>query len=128
MRSIDRDYFMSSFSILMHQRRHILSTLDDMAMRIEEMEEQFVTMCDQQESAKYDTLVEDAWISGRNFAEAEWENDDVIYDSSRKPKLCTCDECWDVDDKRNESKQEYSTWVDDVLGKMWRAPQDYRMD
>jgi hypothetical protein len=41
MRSTNRDYFMSSFSILMHQRRHILSTLDDMAMRIEEMEMQF---------------------------------------------------------------------------------------
>ena len=94
MRSTDRDYFMSSFSILMHQRRHILSTLDDMAMRIEEMEEQFVTMCDQQESAKYDTLVEDAWMSGRNFAEAEWENDEILYDSTRKPKLCTCDDCW----------------------------------
>ena len=80
----------------MHQRRHILMTLDDMAMRIEEMEEQFATMCDQQESAKYDTLLEDAWMSGRNFAEAEWENDEILYDSARKPKLCMCDDCWGV--------------------------------
>ena len=128
MRSTNRDYFMSSFSILMHQRRHILSTLDDMAMRIEEMEMQFALMCDQQESDKYDTLVEDAWISGRNFAEAEWENDEILYDSARKPKYCTCDECWGVDDKPAESKEEYSNWVDDVLGKMRRVPQDYKMD
>jgi hypothetical protein len=52
MRPYDRDYFMSSFSVLMHQRRHILMTLDDMAMRIEEMEMQFTLMCDQQESDK----------------------------------------------------------------------------
>ena len=96
MRSTNRDYFMSSFSILMHQRRHILMTLDDMAMRIEEMEMQFALMCDQQQTDKIDTLIEDAWISGRNFAEAEWENDEILYDSARKPKLCTCDDCWGV--------------------------------
>jgi hypothetical protein len=129
MRPYDRDYFMSSFSVLMHQRRHILMTLDDMAMRIEEMEMQFALMCDQQESDKVDTLVEDAWMSGRNFAEAEWENDEILYDSARKPKLCTCDECWGVDNKPDESKQKYSTnWVDDALNKMRRVPQDYKMD
>lgn len=128
MRPYDRDYFMSSFSVLMHQRRHILMTLDDMAMRIEEMEMQFALMCDQQESDKVDTLVEDAWMSGRNFAEAEWENDEILYDSARKPKLCMCDDCWGVDDKPAEAKKEYSNWVDDVLGKMRRVPQDYRMD
>ena len=128
MRSTNRDYFMSSFSILMHQRRHILMTLDDMAMRIEEMEMQFALMCDQQQTDKIDTLIEDAWISGRNFAEAEWENDEILYDSARKPKLCMCDECWGVDDKPAEAKKEYSNWVDDVLGKMRRVPQDYRMD
>jgi hypothetical protein len=98
MRSTDRDYFMSSFSILMHQRRHILMTLDDMAMRIEEMEMQFAVMCDRQESAKIDTLLEDSWISGRNFAEADWENDEIVYDSSRNPKYCTCDVCWNTAD------------------------------
>jgi hypothetical protein len=98
MRPYDRDYFMSSFSVLMHQRRHILMMLDDMAMRIEEMEMQFALMCDQQEDNKVDTLVEDAWMSGRNFAEAEWENDKIIYDSARKRKYCTCDACWSEGD------------------------------
>jgi hypothetical protein len=57
MRPYDRDYFMSSFSVLMHQRRHILMTLDDMAMRIEEMEMQFALMCDQQESKRIIRLI-----------------------------------------------------------------------
>lgn len=92
MRSTNRDYFMSSFSILMHQRRHILSTLDDMAMRIEEMEMQFALMCDQQESESIDSLLSEAIEEVLTWD----ENDDVIYDSSRKRKECMCDDCWGV--------------------------------
>ena len=92
MRSTNRDYFMSSFSILMHQRRHILSTLDDMAMRIEEMEMQFALMCDQQESESIDSLLSDAIEEALTWD----ENDDLIYDSARKRKECMCDDCWGV--------------------------------
>lgn len=90
MRPTDRDYYMSCFSILMHQRRTIVDTLEDMAMRIEEMEAQFVAMCDQQEKEGIDLLLQSAIEEVIMWD----ENDDVIYDSARKKKYCTCDDCW----------------------------------
>lgn len=95
MRPIDRDFIVSTLSVLHEQRRSVLSLLDDMSLRLEELEDQLIFSMDQKENNAYDTLIEDAWLSGRNFAEAEWENDDIIYDSSRK-KECMCDDCWGV--------------------------------
>ena len=94
MRPYDRDYFMSCFSILMHERRSIINILDDMAMRIEEMEMEFALMCDQQESESIDSLLSEAIEEVLTWD----ENDDVIYDSSRKTKYCTCDACWSEGD------------------------------
>ena len=48
---------------------------------------------------------------------------------------CKCDECrcksadpWGVSEDSGESKEEYFNWIDDVLRKTRRVPQDYRMD
>jgi hypothetical protein len=95
MRPTDRDFIVSTLSVLQEQRRMALSILDDMNLRLDELEDQLIFGMDQQEGNNYDTLIEDAWLSGRNFAEAEWENDEVVYDSSRK-KECMCDDCWGV--------------------------------
>ena len=92
MRGYDRDYYMGCFAVLMDQRRHIIIVLDDMSMRIEEMEEQFVTMCNQQESDSMDSILTDAIEEIITWD----ENDDLIYDSSRKRKECMCDDCWGV--------------------------------
>ena len=98
MRPTDRDFIVSTLSVLQEQRRMAMSILDDMSMRIDELWDQLIFSMDQKENNEYDTLIEDAWLSGRNFAEAEWENDKVVYDSSRK-KECMCDDCWGVSDK-----------------------------
>lgn len=95
MRPTDRDFIVSTLSVLHEHRRNVLSILDDMSLRLEELEDQLIFSMDQKENNTYDTLIEDAWLSGRNFAEAEWENDNIVYDSSRK-KECMCDDCWGV--------------------------------
>ena len=95
MRPTDRDFIVSSLSVLQEQRRLALSILDDMNLRLDELEDQLLFGMDQREENYYDTLIENAWLNGRNFAEAEWENDEVVYDSSRK-KECMCDDCWGV--------------------------------
>ena len=98
MRSTDRDFIMSTLSVLQEQRRNALSILDDMSLRLEELEDQLIFIMDQQESNNYDTLIEDAWLRGVVWeakGEAEWENDEVMYDSTRK-KECMCDDCWGV--------------------------------
>ena len=48
---------------------------------------------------------------------------------------CKCDECrcksadpWGVSEDSGESKEEYFNWIDDVLRRTRRVPQDYRMD
>ncbi len=93
MRSTDRDYFMSSLAVLQSQRRMIQSISDDMYMRLEEMEDMIAMMYDQQEDQNFDLMVDDAWQSGYDYK--MWEEDKVIYDSSRK-KECMCDDCWGV--------------------------------
>ena len=95
MRSTDRDFIVSTLSVLQEQRRNVLSILDDMNLRLDELEDQLLFSMDQQEENNNEIMIEDAWMSGRNFAEAEWENDEIIYDSSRK-KECMCDDCWGV--------------------------------
>jgi hypothetical protein len=105
MRPIDRDFIVSTLSVLQEQRRMAMSILDDMSMRIDELEDQLIFSMDQKENNEYDTLIEDAWMSGRIYAEAEWENDEVVYDSSRK-KECMCDSCWDVPSDKYEHRMD----------------------
>ncbi len=95
MRPTDRDFIVSTLSVLHEHRRNVLSILDDMSLRLEELEDQLIFSMDQVEDCKLQDFYNEAWSLGRNFAEAEWENDNVVYDSSRK-KECMCDDCWGV--------------------------------
>ena len=98
MRSTDRDFIVSTLSVLQEQRRNVLSILDDMNLRLDELEDQLIFAMDQREENYYDTVIKDAWLRGvvsEAEREAEWEDDEVVYDSSRK-KECMCDDCWGV--------------------------------
>ena len=98
MRPTDRDFIVSTLSVLQEQRRNVLSILDDMNLRLDELEDQLIFSMDQQEDNNYDTLIKDAWLRGvvsEAESEAEWEKDAVVYDSTRK-KECMCDDCWGV--------------------------------
>lgn len=95
MRSSDRSFIVSTLSVLQEQRRQSMSILDDMNLRLDELEDFLYDYMTDIEYAQYEQEYDDAWISGRNFAQAEqeWENDKIVYDSSRK-KHCMCDACW----------------------------------
>ena len=98
MRPTDRDFIVSTLSVLQEQRRNVLSILDDMNLRLDELEDQLIFSMDQQEENNNEIMIEDAWLRGvvsEAEREAEWEDDEVVYDSSRK-KECMCDDCWGV--------------------------------
>jgi hypothetical protein len=105
----------------------IQDVASDMTMRLDELDETLLYLYGQKEDEELDELMSDSWESGHAYA--MWEEDKVVYDSSRK-KECMCDECWSDDEPedRGESKKEYFDWIDDVLRRTRRAPQDYRMD
>ena len=128
MRSTDRDYCVSTIAVLQEQRRVALSILDDMAMRLDELDETLLYAYDQKEDEQIDELMNDSWESG--YAYCKHLAEKPVDRESASPKLCMCDECWDVDESedRGESKKEYFDWIDDVLRRTRRAPQDYRMD
>ena len=127
MRTTDRDYCVSTIAVLHEQRRQALSILDDMAMRLDELDETLLYAYSRKEDEEIDELADNAWESG--YAYCKHLTDKIVKRESPSPKLCMCDECWDVDEPedRGESKKEYFDWIDDVLRRT-RAPQDYRMD
>lgn len=106
MRSTNRDYFLSTLSVLHSQRHSIIRTLQDMDLRLEELEESLIMMFDQQEENNIDMMLDDAWQAGFDYnklqeelAMIDYEEDAIIYDTLRKKvKLCLCDECWGVCD------------------------------
>lgn len=103
MRSTDRDYYMSTISVLQYQRLIIQSIADDMCMRLDELEDQIVTMFDHTEDDNIDLMIDDAWQSGYDYR--MWDEDKVIYDSSRK-KECMCDDCWGVKNDEYEHRMD----------------------
>jgi hypothetical protein len=128
MRPTDRDYCVSTIAVLQDQLRMIQDIASDMTMRLDELDETLLYLYGQKEDKEIDELMNDSWESGHAYA--MWEEDKVVYDSSRK-KECMCDACWSDDEPedRGESKKEYFDWIDDVLRRTERrAPQDYRMD
>jgi hypothetical protein len=104
MRSTDRDFYMSTISVLQSQRRMIQSIADDMCMRLDELEGQIAMQYDQSEDWETEELLDSAWQSGYDYnklqeeaAMLDYEEDAIVYDTLRnKMKLCMCDECWDV--------------------------------
>lgn len=101
----DRDFVVSTLSVLQEQRRKALSAIDDMNLRLDELEDFLYGFMDEVAYAQYEQEYNDAWSSGRDFAEAEWENDKIVYDSSRK-KECMCDDCWDVPADKYEHRMD----------------------
>jgi len=103
MRPYDRDYYMSSLSVLQEQRRMIQSIADDMCMRLDELQDVIVMAAEQEEDRSYTDLLTEAWKSGH--AHAIWEEDRGVYDSKRK-KECMCDSCWDVPSDKYEHRMD----------------------
>jgi hypothetical protein len=100
-----RDYYVSTLAVLHSQRRSIARILEDMSLRLAELEDELIHDMDDSDTCKQDNLVEYAWNEGYEYANFEhnkiiWndeENDDIIYDSARNKKPeCMCDECWGV--------------------------------
>ena len=148
MRSTDRDYCVSTIAVLQDQLRIVTGVVADMAMRLDELDDTLLYAYAQKEDEETDELMEDSWESGYNYR-AHLADKAAEYEPP-SPKLCLCDECWDVTNDQGdcdcdecrcksadpwgvsedsgESKKEYFDWIDDVLRRTRRAPQDYRMD
>ena len=90
MRSTDRDYFLSTLSVLHSQRHSIIRTLQDMNMRLEELEESLIMMFNQQEENSIDMMLDDAWQAGFDYT--AWNEDDVVIYDSLRNKQCKCKE------------------------------------
>jgi hypothetical protein len=99
MRQTDRDYFLNTIAVLQNQKHSILRVLQDMDLRLEELEESLVLMFDQDEQDVIDTMLDDARFEGFESAMEYMiipdEEDEIVYDSARK-KQCMCDDCWGV--------------------------------
>jgi hypothetical protein len=93
MRSYDRDFYISTVSVLQEQRRLIQGIADDMSMRLDELQDAMIMQADQEEDRNYEDLLTESWESGHAYA--MWEEDKDVYDSSRK-KECMCDSCWNI--------------------------------
>ena len=93
MRSYDREFYISTVSVLQEQRRLIQSIADDMSMRLDELQDAMIMQADQEEDRNYEDLLTESWESGHAYA--MWEEDKTVYDSSSK-KECMCDSCWNI--------------------------------
>jgi len=93
MRSYDRDFYISTVSVLQEQRRLIQRIADDMSMRLDELQDSMIMQADQEEDRNYEDLLTESWESGHAYA--MWEEDKNVYDSFRK-KECMCDSCWNI--------------------------------
>lgn len=141
MRPTDRDYCVSTIAVLQDQLRMIQDVASDMTMRLDELDETLLYLYGQKEDEELDELMTDSWESGYAYSMHLAQKD--AESESPSPKLCMCDECWDVtndqgdcdcddcrcdneyDDKRvnrPESKKEYFDWIDDVLRMTRRGP------
>ena len=115
MRSTDRDFYMSTISVLQSQRRMIQSIADDMCMRLDELEGSIAMQYDQLEDHATDSMLDSAWQSGYDYnklqeeeAMLDYEEDTILYDTLRnKMKYCTCDDCWDVKYPEMSDKYEH---------------------
>ena len=96
MRPTDRDYCVSTIAVLQEQLRMIQSVASDMAMRLDELDETLLYAYDQKEDEHIDELMNDSWESG--YAYCKHLAEKIVEDKSPSPKLCMCDECWDVSD------------------------------
>jgi len=109
--SAKRDYYVSTLAVLHSQRRSIARILEDMSLRLAELEDDLIHDMDDAAVCKQDNLVEYAWNEGYDYANFEqnkviWsddEEDEIVYDSARK-KYCMCNTCWDVNDPCEDAR------------------------
>ena len=142
MRPTDRDYCVSTIAVLQDQLRMIQSVASDMAMRLDELDETLLYAYAQKEDEEIDELMNDSWESG--YAYCKHLAEKPVDRESPSPKLCLCDECWDVTNDQGdcdcdecrcksadpwgvsedsgESKKEYFDWISDVLRQTRRRP------
>jgi hypothetical protein len=96
MRTTDRDYCVSTIAVLQDQLRMIQVVASDMAMRLDELDETLLYAYAQKEDEELDELMSDSWESGYAYSTHLAQKDAESEPTS--PKLCMCDECWDVSD------------------------------
>ena len=122
MRPTDRDYCASTIAILQNQLRMITGVVDDMTMRLDELDETLLYAYAQNEDEEIDELMNDSWNSGYEYR-AHLAEKGAEYEPP-SPKLCMCDECWSDDEPEDsgESKEEYFDWISDVLRQTRRRP------
>lgn len=89
MRSTDRDYYVSTLSVIQNSLSNIHAMITDIEFRLEELETSLILTFDQQEDQQ-----EDYPYSGPNAIEMEeFASSGLIYDSmmTNKTRSCTCD-------------------------------------
>lgn len=96
MRSTDRDYFLSTLAVLHSQRHSLVRVLQDMDIRLSELEDSLIMMFDEREEFNIDLMLDDMFTAGKRSVFNHDDEDDIIYDTLRKKKVCTCDDCWGV--------------------------------
>ncbi len=106
MHNYDRDFIVSTLSVIQEHRRNLVNTLGGMDLRLDELENMLYSFMDEDSADQRDRYMEEAFLQGRWSMEAEYENDKIIYDSARKPKQCMCDDCWDVPADKYEHRMD----------------------
>lgn len=139
MRPTDRDYCVSTIAVLQEQLRVINRFADLMAMRLDELDETLLYAYGQKEDEEIDELTSDSWNSGYEYR-AHLAEKAAEYEPP-SPKLCMCDECWDVSNDEGcdcEECREYTAHrnvenygnrmsvgnIMDILTKTRKAPRD----
>ena len=139
MRPTDRDYCVSTIAVLQDQLRMIQDVASDMTMRLDELDETLLYAYSQKEDEEINELADNAWESG--YAYCKHLAEKIVEDESPSPKLCMCDECWDVSDDEGcdcEDCREYTAHrnvenygnrmsvgnIMDILTKTRKAPRD----
>ena len=103
--------------------------LDKLELHLDELGDDI--LFDGMPSFPDDVLGDDSLFKGYTNP---WNPEDDLRNADGELS-CKCDECrcknadpWGVSEDSGESKEEYFNWIDDVLRRTRRVPQDYRMD
>ena len=103
--------------------------LDKLELHLDELGDDI--LFDGMPSFPDDVLGDDSLFAGYTNP---WNPEDDLRNADGELS-CKCDECrcksadpWGVSEDSGESKKEYFDWIDDVLRRTRRAPQEYRMD
>ena len=101
MRPYDRDFYMSTISVLMEHNRLVSNITKDMLLRLDELQDVIAMQADQKEEKNFNSFVDEVAKTWGDIM----EEDKIIYDSSRK-KHCLCDACWNVPSDKYEHRMD----------------------